>query len=111
MLVGPTDSHDPEGERPPSFTLGTALALLGHHCQGICPGQAVHRSALVWFDHLPVTSTEHQIQTLVEVDFGAVPWTRFHTDALLAAINLCVHPDRIAVRRRLELTVDDLLQS
>jgi hypothetical protein len=111
MLSQDNQSPSPIGERSLSFSLGTALAWLGHDCPGACPREATGRLAAVWFSHLPETLGKHAVLTLVEVDFGAAPWSALHGRALLRRINACVRPDRISVRERAGLSLTGLLET
>jgi hypothetical protein len=100
-MLSPNDqSLVPLGERSPSFTLGTALALLGHDCPGTCPQEATGHHAAVWFAHLPDTFEQDCVLTQVEVDFGGVPWSGLLARWYLRDINRCVQADRLYVRER-----------
>jgi hypothetical protein len=100
MLSLDNQSPNSPGERSLSFTLGTALAWLGHECPGTCPREAIGHRAAVWFTHLPETLDPHSRLTLVEVDFGVAPWSGLRRKSMLREINHCVRPDRISVRER-----------
>jgi hypothetical protein len=111
MLSQHNQTHNPIGERSLSFSLGTALAWLGHDCPGACPQEITRHQAAVWFAHLPAALGQHGVLTLVEVDFGAAPWSGLHRQALLRRINACVRPDRISVRERVGLPLTGLLET
>ncbi|MEO6885000.1 MAG: hypothetical protein ABI232_01755 [Jatrophihabitantaceae bacterium] len=85
--------------------MGTALAWLGHECPGTCPPEATGHHAAIWFAHLPDALDQSSVLTLVEVDFGATPWSDLRRNSLLHQINHCVRPDRLSVRERLAVTL------
>lgn len=88
-------------ELSPTFTLGTALAWLGHNCPGLCPEPAVGSRATVWIRRLPC-STEAWTQTLVEFAITDPTWSRELVQGLAGDVNRCVRTDRIRVRARTE---------
>jgi hypothetical protein len=80
------------------FTLGTALAWLGHECPGDCPQNVTGRRADVWYTVVDGTDRARWAETLVDVDFVNSP-EHLHLDSLVE-INDCVRSDRIRVRDR-----------
>lgn len=100
------DSNGPASlddmQRVPSFTLATALVLLGHNCPGGCPRTATECRAAVWFVRLPDDTRSTWTRTLVEVAFLDVPRWGTRSRYLIGAINECVRPDHLRVRARTE---------
>lgn len=87
-------------DRSPSFTLGTALVLLGHDCRGRCPDAAVSHRARVWFQHLAPGPHRTWTTTLVDVEFLGGPPSDPRRHGLLGEVNDCVRVDHIRVRER-----------
>ena len=87
-------------ERSPSFTLGTALLLLGHDCRGQCPRPVTNRRASIWFLHLPDRMVVSWIRTLIDVEFSdALPPDEGRAE-MLSQVNFCVRADNMRVREQ-----------
>jgi hypothetical protein len=87
-------------QQSPSFTLGTALVLLGHNCTGLCPSVAVKCRADVWFIHLSEATNSAWTTTLVDVEFAAHEWPESRSRELVSRVNDCLRADHIRVRAR-----------
>lgn len=88
--------------RVAAFTLGTALAWLGHDCFGGCPRQVAQLRADTW--HLPHglqmdrASDARNPFSLVLVHFLDTSTTSAPHHSLLRKVNHCTWPNRIRVR-------------
>jgi hypothetical protein len=87
-------------QQSPSFTLGTALVLLGHNCTRLCPSAALKCRANVWFIHLSQATDSAWTTTLVDVEFAAPEWPESRSRGLVSRVNDCVRADHIRVRAR-----------
>jgi hypothetical protein len=84
--------------RSPTFTLGTALAWLGHECPGSCPVSGCDWRASAWFVQVPLAAGP--TWTLVDVDFLERPSSDDEVAVMLREVNQCVKREHIRVRER-----------
>jgi hypothetical protein len=84
--------------RAPEFTLGTALAWLGHDCPATCVASAADMPAEVWFTN--VGGGDSPAWTDVLIDNGHTSAPTPPSLVVLADINTCVGRDRIRVHAR-----------
>lgn len=90
-------STQPTHVRTPEFTLGTALAWLGHHCTDRCSVALDTLGATIWFIQQPSKPWLLPDDTLIVLDLarGAMPAAQ--TRRLLRHINACAQADGVRV--------------
>jgi hypothetical protein len=82
------------------FTVATALAWLGHDCDGLCPALAICSPAELWFVPHPSSRHPSRQQSLIVVDVGDDSARAAEVRALLCEVNRCIGRRDIQVRER-----------
>lgn len=95
----PLDVAELQGiQRVTAFTLGTALAWIGHDCFGGCPRQTFQLRADIWHLAAPPAPGPNPIFDLVLVRFTETSPATPPLHALLRRVNHCTWKNRIRVR-------------
>lgn len=95
-----TLTASPPSTEVSAFTLATALAWLGHDCDGGCPATAMCIPAGVWFVRDSSPGRSWRQETLVVIDVGDDPARAARLRALLGEINRCTRRNHIRVCER-----------
>lgn len=84
----------------PEFTLGTALAWLGHHCIDRCSVTLDTLGAMIWFIQQPTSPWLLPDDTLIVLDLAPSVMPAIQSRRLLRQINACAQADGIRVCAR-----------
>ena len=90
----------PSGELPPSSSLGSVLAGLGHECPGSCGAAADELGAHVWFVRRRPPGVGRADATLVVLDASDYDGPMHRSRQLMRDVNDCVRDDGIRVTER-----------
>jgi hypothetical protein len=85
--------------RTPAFTVATALAWLGHDCDGGCPPLAICTPASLWFVRNQSASYVCPEGTLIVVEIGDDPARATQVRGLISEVNHCTR-NHVQVRER-----------
>ena len=96
----PTATAPQRSTRASVFTVATALAWLGHDCDGLCPAAAICSPADLWFVPHPSPRHPTRHRSLIVVDVGDDPARAADIRALLREVNRCIGRSHIHVRER-----------
>ena len=90
----------PSGELPPSSSLDSVLAGLGHDCPGSCGAAADELGAHVWFVRRRPLGVGRADATLVVLDASDYDGPMHRSRQLMRDVNDCVRDDGIRVTER-----------
>ncbi|PZS28058.1 MAG: hypothetical protein DLM58_17770 [Pseudonocardiales bacterium] len=90
-------SAQPDPVRAPEFTLGTALAWLGHHCADRCSVALDTLGATIWFIQQPTSPWLLPDDTLIVLDLAPSVMSAVQIRRLLRQINACARADGLRV--------------